>query len=166
MDNIQPLSIRLDSLDLEAARSTTDAARSSDQMPQLPNRNPWVFRPTRPPNFPISAFFGGRKSRAMSAPGSQVSPKPVIHPLHNSEAPSARGKYQPGRFSNDAHDLNWNPSSRDGRVRTRVWAADACGAPAVNNATSGDDEMDEGVVRVERHISSSSEVSPPKPTHH
>ncbi|KAG6364549.1 hypothetical protein INS49_006151 [Diaporthe citri] len=165
VDDVQLLNIRLNSLDLEAARSTTDAARSSEQMPRLPIRNPWVFRTTAAPQFNMSTIFGGDKGRAASKSSSQGSLKPVIHPLHTTQAPSAMGKYRPGPSSSGAHGAGWNPAQRDGRVHTRVWAVDPYGTSAVAGESSGDKEMDEGIVRIERHISSSSEVSPPRPAY-
>ncbi|KAK2604557.1 hypothetical protein N8I77_007475 [Diaporthe amygdali] len=166
VDDIQPLNIRLDSLDLEAARSTTDAARSSDHMPQLPKRDPWVFLSTLPSTFHIGSIFGGKRRKAMGTLTGNSSPTPIIHPLHTTQAPSAMGKYHPSQFSNDAHEMSWNPPTIDGRVRTRVWAAERNGAIAVDGESLRDEDVDDGVVRVERHISSSSEVSPPKPVYH
>lgn len=155
----------MDSLDLEAARSVTDAARSSEQMPQLPTRSPWVFRTAPAPHFHMGTIFGGSKGRATGKSSSQDSLKPVIHPLHTTQAPSALGKYHPGPSSSDARGAGWNAAPRDGRVHTRVWAVDPYGTSAVDGDSLGDKEMDEGVVRVERHISSSSEVSPPRPAY-
>lgn len=165
VDDIQLLDIRLDSLDLEAARSTTDAARSSEQMPQLPSRNPWVFRTVPAPHFNMGTIFGGNKGRSTGKSSSQDSLKPVIHPLHTTQAPSAMGKYHPSPSLNNSHGAGWNAAPRDGRVHTKVWAVDSYGASAVGGESSVDKEMDEGVVRVERHISSSSEVSPPRPAY-
>lgn len=105
----------------------------------------------------MGTFFGGKKIATPSKSSSQDSLKPIIHPLHNSQAPSAMGKYHAGASPSGAHGAGWNPTSRDGRVRTRVWAVDG--------ASSWDKETDGGIVRVERHISSSSEVSPPKPAY-
>lgn len=143
----------------------TDASRSSNQMPQLPIRNPWVFRTTPAPHFNMGTIFGGNKGRATSKSSSQDSLGPVIHPLHTTQAPSAMGKYHACPSPSDAQGAGWNPAPRGGRVHTRVWAVDPYGTSAVAGESSGDKEMDEGSVRVERHISSSSEVSPPKPAY-
>lgn len=144
----------------------TDAARSSEQMPQLPTRNPWVFRTAPAPQFNMGTLFGGNKGRAAGKSSSQDSLRPVIHPLHTTQAPSAMGKYHPGPSSGDARGAGWNAAApRDGRVHTRVWAVDPHGASAVDGESSWDKEVGEGVVRVERHVSSSSEVSPPRPAY-
>jgi hypothetical protein len=167
VDDIQPLNIRLNSLDVEAARSTTEAARSSEKMPQLPPRNPWVFRTTFTPDFNMGAILGGRKGKTTSSSSSQVSLKPVIHPLHDSQAPSAMGKYHAGLPSDDAHRPSWNPAPRDIRVQTRVWVAGPHDGSAEDGATLVDMEtISEGVVRVEKRISSSSEASPPTSAYH
>ncbi|KKY33353.1 putative pheromone receptor [Diaporthe ampelina] len=166
VDDIHPLNIRLNSLDLEAARSTTDAARSSDQMLQLPTRNPWAFHTTPPPRFHMGSFFGGKEGKSTRKSSSRGSLKPDIHPLHTTQAPSAMGKYHACQSPSDAHSAGWSPAPEDGGVHTKVWAADACGASAGDGASSVDKELGEGVVRVERRISSSSEVSPPKPAYH
>lgn len=134
-------------------------------MPQLPVRNPWVFRTAPAPHLNLGTFFGGKKVTTLSNASSQDSLKPVIHPLHTSQAPSAMGKYHAGLSPSDTYGAGWNPTPRDGRVHTRVWAADPCGTSAVGGANSGDKETDWDVVRVERHISSSSEVSSPKAVH-
>lgn len=136
-------------------------------MPQLPARNPWVFRTTFAPQFNMGTILGGRNGKATSKSSSQETLKPVIHPLHTSQAPSAMGKYEAGLSPSDAYGENWNPAPRNGRVHTRVWVADPHSASGVNGPDLGGNEMmDEGVVRVERRISSCSEVSPPKPVHH
>jgi len=77
------------------------------------------------------------------------------------------GKYEAGLSPDAVYGAGWNPAPRDTRVDTRVWVAGPHGASAVDGANLGDKElMDEGIVRVERRISSSSEVSPPKPAYH
>ncbi|POS81545.1 pheromone receptor-1 [Diaporthe helianthi] len=165
-DDIQPLNIRLKSLDVEAARSTTEAARSFEKMPQLPSRNPWVFRTTFAPDFNMGTILGGRKGKTKSSSSGQEPLKPVIHPLHSSQAPSAMamGKYQAGPSADDGHRASWNPAPRDTRVQTRVWVADTHSGPAADGVSLGENEMKEkGVVRVEKRISSSSEASPPEP---
>ncbi|KAG8165720.1 hypothetical protein KVR01_004272 [Diaporthe batatas] len=170
LDDIQPLNIRLSSLDVAAARSTTEAARSSEKMTQLPARNPWVFRTTFAPDFNMGTILGGGgkgKGKNTSSSCSQELLRPVIHPLHTSHAPSAMGKYHPDLSAGDAHQEMWNPAPRDTRVQTRVWVADARSGSATDGVSISENEMAEnGVVRVEKRISSSSEVSPPKPVYH
>lgn len=152
---------------MEAARSTTEAARSAGKMPQLPSRNHWVFRTTFAPDFNMGTILGGRKGKTTSTSSSQEALKPVIHPLHNSQAPSAMGKYHADLSSDDDRRVSWNPAPRDTRVQTRVWVADNRSGPAVDGPSLGEKEMAEkGVVRVEKRISSSSEVSAPKTAYH
>lgn len=142
-----------------------DAARSSKNMPQLPTRNPWVFRTTAVSPFNVGTMFGGNKCKAAGDSSNQDSLRPVIHPLHTSQAPSAMGKYHPGPSPNDTRGAGWSSTPKGGRVQTKVWAADRHDASAVGGPSSLDKEMGEDVVRVEKRISSFSEVSPPRPAY-
>lgn len=64
----------------------------------------------------------------------------------------------------DGRGVGWDPSLTDGHVHTRVWASDAYSSTVVGGATVKDKEFKSGV-RIERHISSKSEISPPRPAY-
>lgn len=170
VDDIQLLNIHLDSLDLEAARSTPDTSQSSNGEPQMLNRSPWVFRTTLSQQYPLPkmsmpAIFGKDKNRDMSKPASQDSLKPIIHPLHTSRAQSPMRHYRHASpLEGGNRGMTWAPSPSDGHVHTRVWASEFYGSTAVEDTRFGDRDLIGGV-RVERHISSSSEVSRPQRAH-
>lgn len=169
IDDIQLLNIRLDSLDLEAARSTPSASRSSSGVAQSPSRNPWIFRTALSQHLPLEkirmpAIFGKDKHRHMNMPASQDSLKPIIHPLHTSKAPSPVRHYPADLSKGDGCGVAWDPSLTDGHVHTRVWASDGYASTVVSDTRSEDSDLKSGV-RVERHISSSSEISPHQPAY-
>ncbi|ROV98423.1 hypothetical protein VMCG_07100 [Cytospora schulzeri] len=170
IDNMQLLNIRLDSLDLEAARSTPDASRSSTAHSVSPSRSPWIFRTSPSGHYPLPkirlpAIFGKSKHKGMNKPASQSSLMPIIHPLHNtSRARSPVGHYQASPSDKGSRGMAWDSSLGDGHVHTKVWASDACDSTAVEEKKSeGSDRL--GGVRIERHISTSSEISPPQPAY-
>ncbi|KUI65412.1 Pheromone a factor receptor [Cytospora mali] len=169
VDDIQLLNIRLDSLDLEAARSTPDTAPSSNGESQHFKRSPWIFRTTLSQHYPlpkihIPAIFSKDKNRGMSKPSSQSSLKPVIHPLHSSRARSPGRYYQANPLEEGGRRMAWDPSPSNGHVHTRVWASDSHGSTLVEDTKSGGRDC-MGGVKIERHISSSSEISFPQPAY-
>lgn len=170
VDDIQLLNIRLDSLDLEAARSTPDASRSSSGEPTPLSRSPWIFRTTPthhcpPPKFRMPAFFGKDKNKGMNKPASQSSLAPIMQHLHTSRTRSPVRHYQAGQSEEGGScGMTWDPSPSDGHVHTMVWASDPGESTAVEDTNpEGSDSL--GGVRIERHISTSSEISPPRPAY-
>lgn len=170
IDDIQLLNLRLDSLDLEAARSTPSASPSSSGEPRAPSQSPWIFRTAPSQHHPLKkirmpAIFGKGNRRDMNKPASQSSLKPIVHPLHTSRARSPVHHYEASSSNAGGGGMTWDPSHTDGHVHTRVWASDAHGSTTMVGDVRSEDRNSLGGVRVERHISSSSEISPPQPAY-
>ena len=160
VDDIQLLNVRFDSLDVEAARSGPGIIPSEDGESRLLSRSPWIFRTALSQHYPLPrismpAMFGKNKSRDMSSPASQSSLKPAIPSLHTSRARLPTNHYQASSSEQGDRDVVLVCNPGDGHVHTRVWASDA------NDSMVLEGTKLEGV-RIERHISSSSEISPPK----
>lgn len=171
VDDIQLLNIRLDSLDLATARSTPDAAPSSTGEPRSLGRSPWIFRTTLSQHCPLPklsmpAIFGRNRDRdrKMSILASQSSITSIIHPLHPSRTRSPMRGYQASPSKDVARGMTWGPIPSDGHVHTKVWASNSHGTTVVDDTRLGGRDC-MGGVKIERHISSSSEVSPPKPAY-
>lgn len=152
-DDTQLLNIRLNSIDLEAARPIVNdhlsmASAVRDGTPQVPHRIPWLFRTTVAPQYPFRFPKVSLPSFRKKKPDSQIGDFEIMSADAAPRTPSMRdGTPASG------HD--------DAVVNTRVWASNGRSGETTlaDERNLRNSQLGKGV-RVQRHISSCSELSP------
>lgn len=159
INDTQLLDIRLDDFDLEAARSVTDAAKSSSGGPQFPYRSPWIFRAALAPHFElpkalVPAHLYNKIGRVGVAQG-QSSHKSPVHPTHVFQSRSSpvcpdhrRAEFLEG----------WSPN-QDPVLSPRTWASCASSAALLDERRIRFSAYERGSVSVRRDFSSSTDKS-------
>ncbi|CAN8097230.1 unnamed protein product [Discula destructiva] len=164
IDDTKVLNIRVDSMDLERATASLDAARSSDEGPRMPRRGPRLLHLNivprfHLPNMPRPAVFRNKTEKKFEYPGQNSLASTILARHHLT--PRAHVLSQ-----NSRADVvcNVEPRRKDIALQVpRSQASDVFNPAVVRNPDQGLADYEAGLVSIGRDFSIAAPMSDQRP---